>query len=340
VSEIQELIQQQASFISQTQLASGAIPWYPGGITDPWDHVECAIALDLSGRFDEAARAYRWLSDTQNDDGSWWLSYLNGQPEDLTRDGNHSSYLAVGLWYHYLATGDVDFIRQLWPTVEKGISFTLGLQQPTGEIFWALDNQNAAYPVALLASSSSIWQSLRCGIEIASILGWDKPEWDDASRRLARAINESPELFQKSGDGNYDYAMGWYYPVLTGVVRGRTAKERIQDQWSDFIIDDWGCKCVVEEPWWVTVAETCELSLALAHNGELDRARLLLDWILKLQDADGRFWTGMKLPEEEVWPPGQKPTWASAAVIMAVTAQLKDSNSAAMSFGEQWYGQP
>ena len=252
---------------------------------------------------------------------------MNDQPEDLTRDSNHSSYLAVGLWYHYLATGDVDLISQMWPTVEKGVSFTLGLQQPTGEVCWARDTKDVAYPVALLASSSCIWQSIRCGIKLAQILGLNKPEWDAASRRLAKAIKEHPELFQNSKDKNYDYAMSWYYPVLTGLIRGRKARERIQSQWADFVIDNWGCKCVVEAPWWVTVAETCELVLALTRIGEHDRAGLLLDWMLALQDSDGCFWTGMKIPEEEVWPPEQKPTWASAAVIMAVTAKLKGKDA-------------
>ena len=146
--DIQGLIQQQVSFISQAQLPSGAIPWYQGSVTDPWDHVECAIALDLSGRFNEAARAYMWLRDVQNPDGSWWFNYLNDQPEDLTRDSNHSSYLAFGLWYHYLVTRDVDFIAQMWPVMEKGMAFTLGLQQPTGEIYWARDTKDVAYPVA------------------------------------------------------------------------------------------------------------------------------------------------------------------------------------------------
>ena len=279
--------------------------------------------MDLSERFDAAVQAYRWLRNFQNPDGSWWSSYLNDQPQDLTRDTNYSSYLAVGLWYHYLATRDVDFIGQMWPTIEKGMSFTLGLQQPTGEIYWSRDTDNVAYPVALLASSSSIWQSIRCGIEIARLLGVDKPEWDVSSQRLAEAINEHPELFQNSKDKKYDYAMGWYYPVLTGIIEGRRAQERIQSQWMDFIIDNWGCKCVVEAPWWVTVAETCELIMALTHIGEQAKAQLLLDWILRLRDSDGRFWTGIKIPEEVIWPPGQKPTWASAAVIMAVAAQAR-----------------
>jgi len=321
--DIKGLIEQQAGFISRSQLASGAIPWYRGGITDPWDHIECAIALDLAGRFEEAARAYLWMGNAQNADGSWWSSYLDGQPKDLTKDTNHSSYLAVGLWYHYLATGDVDFVNQMWPALEKGIGFTLRLQQPSGEVYWACDSKDAVYPIALLAASSCIRRSLGCGRSLAGVLGFDRTEWKDAGQRLARAIEERPEKFQDCGLNSYEYAMSWYYPILSGIIGGRQARERIMSQWEDFIIDEWGCKCVVEEPWWVTVAETCELILTLRRIGEDDRARLLLEWILRLQDDDGRFWTGMKLPEEEVWPPGQKPTWASAAVIMAVTSQLE-----------------
>ena len=167
------------------------------------------------------------------------------------------------------------------------------------------------------------------------MLGLNKPEWATASRRLVRAINEHPELFHNSKDKSYDYAMSWYYPVLAGIVKGKGAKERILSQWSDFIIEDWGCKCVVEAPWWVTSAETCELIMALTRIGEHHRARLLLDWILRLQDSDGRFWTGMKIPEEEVWPPGQKPTWVSAALIMALTAQPGGKDAVGIKFWQE-----
>lgn len=323
LSEIEELIQQQADHISQTQLLSGAIPWYHNGIADPWDHVECAIALDASGRFEEAEKAYRWLRNSQNPDGSWWSSYLNDRPEDLTRDTNYSSYPAVGLWYHYLFTGDVDFIAEMWSTVERGIGFALELQQPTGEIYWARDTRGVVYPLALMAASSCIFQSLRCGIKMAKLLGLHRPEWIASSRRLARAISERPELFDNSVDSQYDYAMSWYYPVLTGIVRREKARERIFGKWSDFVLDGWGCKCVAEEPWWITVAETCELVLTLTRIGEHDRAGLLLDWVLELKDDDGHFWTGMKMPEEEIWPPEEKPSWVSAAMIIALKGQTE-----------------
>ena len=327
LQDIPWLIQQQASFIADHQLSSGAIPWSQDSIITPWEHVECAIALDLSGRFHQATKAYMWLRDVQNPDGSWWSSYVNGRPKDLIKDANYSSYIAVGLWCHYLATGDIDSLSQMWPSVESGILFALHLQQPGGEIYWACDASDAVHPVALLAASSCTLLSIRCGIRIAKLLGQHKPDWNAASAKLARAIKECPEVFDDPGGDKYNYAMSWYYPVLTGVIKGKEAKRRILSRWSDFVIDDWGCKCVIEAPWWVTTAETCELTLALMRIDERDKAKLLLNWLVKLQDHDGSFWTGMKLPEEQIWPE-EKPTWASAAMILAAVAQLRDNKGA------------
>ena len=317
-ADFHELVHSQASFISDHQLTSGAIPWYRGGIVDPWDHVESAIALDLCHRFDEAARAYMWLQDIQNPDGSWWSGYLDGQPQDLTKDTNFSSYIASGAYYHYMVTGDLDFLRRIWPTVEKGIAFALRLQQPTGEIYWARDANDAVWKGALMAASSCTWLSIKCGMEIARTLSLDRPDWDMASRRLAGAIRGHPELFDKFGEDNQGFATTWYYPVLAGVVQGQRAKEHILEQWADFVIEDRGCKCVCGTPW-VTVAETCELILALTNIGEEDRARLLLDWTLRLRDPAGGFGSGIKLPDELIWPV-ENNTWTSAAVIMAVSA--------------------
>ncbi len=61
MEDIPRLLSDLADYISRHQLPSGAIPWYDEGITDPWDHVECAIALDLTGRFERAVKAYRWM---------------------------------------------------------------------------------------------------------------------------------------------------------------------------------------------------------------------------------------------------------------------------------------
>ena len=317
--DLRELVDRTADFIAEHQLSSGAIPWYRDGPTDPWNHVECALALDLCGRFDQFSKAYQWLSAMQNPDGSWWYTYQDSQPQELAKDANHSSYVATGVWQHYLVTKDLDFLRQMWPVIEKGIDFTLGLQQPTGEVYWACDANGIPWPSAPLTASSCIYQSILDGEKIARVLGLEKPEWDEANQKLARAIREQPHLFDTLGDNHRGYAMNWYYPVLTGVVRGEKARRHIHAGWGKFVVDGWGCKCSLDQPW-VTVAETCELILALIRIGERQQARTLLDWVLPLQDSDGGFWTGITVPEEIVYPPGEKTTWTSAAVIIAAMA--------------------
>ena len=92
---LQDLVNKQASFIVENQLPSGALPWYRGGVTDPWDHVEAAIALDLAGRYNEAAAAYGWSREMQNLDGSWYSGYLDDQPQEWVRDTNFAAYIAV-----------------------------------------------------------------------------------------------------------------------------------------------------------------------------------------------------------------------------------------------------
>jgi len=62
--------------------------------------------------------------------------------------------------------------------------------------------------------------------------------------------------------------------------------------------------------------------MALSKIGDRDKARLLLNWVLQLQDPDGGFKTGIKIPEQLVWPE-EKYTWTSAAVIMALIAQTE-----------------
>ena len=321
--DLRELVRHQADFIISQQLPSGAIPWYQGAITDPWDHVECAIALDLAGRFDDAVKAYRWSHDTQNPDGSWYSSYPQVKQDDQTKDTNFTSYIATGIWFHYLATKDVAFLRKMWPMVEKAIDFALSLQQLTGEIFWAVSPTGKSWPGAMLTQCSCTWHSIRNGLGIGKSLGIDKHDWEVASNRLLKAMREHPELFDRMGENKRRYAMNWFYPVLTGVLTGKEAKQRIDREWNDFIIDNYGCRVAVDEDT-TAVAETSELIIALALIDEHERARMLLDWTLKLRDDKPGFCRGIKFPEKVACPPDEeRATWTSAALILAIAALSK-----------------
>ena len=94
-----EFLQPTVDFLLRTQRPWGEIPWFEGGHSDPWDHTEAAMGLTIAGEFTAAERAYRWLADTQLDDGSWWRSYREGEPDNPDRrESNYVAYVATGVW--------------------------------------------------------------------------------------------------------------------------------------------------------------------------------------------------------------------------------------------------
>jgi len=301
--------------IASTQRANGDIPWSPGDKTDPWDLVESAMGLTTGGEFQKARAAFRWLQSKQRPDGSWHAAYRNDLPEDLTVDTNMSSYLAAGLFHHYLITGDLVFIKSMWPAMSAGISFALSLQTPRGEIYWARNPKGAVDPMALLTGSSSIFFSLKCALAIADLLDIDKPEWRSALIRLGRAIKEQPHLFNVAKSR---FSMDWFYPILAGAVTGLDAQKRIDKHWKKFVVKGQGVKCVADEPW-VTIAETCELVMALVAMGNDDIAKMVFAWIQDKCFEDGSFWCGFTYPNMIVWPE-EKITWTNAVVLMATDA--------------------
>lgn len=304
-----------ADFIVAVQRPNGEIPWSIGGKTDPWDHVESAMGLATAGRISEAERAYLWMETSQLPDGSWWSSTRNGIPEDRTRDSNLASYPAVGLYHHYLITSDLAFLRRLWPTVEAGIDYAVGLQAAGGEIHWARNSEGIVDRMALLTGSSSVYMSIKCALSIASLLGKRRSDWEVALQSLGDAIRNRPNLFNMM---KVRYSMDWYYPILCGAVTGVEARRRIDRSWEKFVVPEWGVKCVSDQPW-VTMAEASELVLTLAAMGEYERASIIFDWTCDKQYDDGSYWMGVTFPDGVIWPE-ERTTWTAAVVLMAYDA--------------------
>jgi hypothetical protein len=302
-----------AASIAAAQEADGAIPWFPGGHTDPWDHVECAMALDVAGLHEPARRAYEWLRRRQRADGSWAARYEQGHVADAHTDANFCGYIAVGSWHHYLSTGRRDFLEQLWPTVQRALDLVVGLQMPGGQIAWG-SGKGGPIDEALLTSSASLYQALRAGLAIGHELGEELPDWELAAGRLGHAVQRHPERFEDKSR----FSMDWYYPVLGGAVRGPEAAERIAARWDEFWVEGLGIRCVADRPW-VTGAETCELALALDAMGEHAAAVEAVTAMQHLRDPDGSYWTGYVFEDDARWPVEQS-TWTGAAMILAVDA--------------------
>ncbi len=304
-----------AGTIAEIQLPSGMIPWFPGGHADPWNHVEAAMALSITGWRAQAERAFDWLAASQHVDGSWCTYYLAEGVEEPRRDPNVCAYIATGAWYHYLVTGDIGFLESLWPVVERAIAFVLRLQQPGGEVLWSVDPDGTPGRYALLTCSASIYFSLRCAIAMAEALGLERPDWELAAGRVAHAVAHRPDAFEPKDR----WAMDWYYPVLCGALSPEAGQARLAERWSDFVLEGVGIRCVMDRPW-ATAAETAECAMAHLNVGLADRARLLLVWSRHLRDDDGSYWTGCVHPECVHFPGGERSTYTAAAVILATDA--------------------
>jgi hypothetical protein len=308
-----------ARYILRVQQSSGAIPWFEGGILDPWDHVEAAMGLSVAGHLDEAAAAYRWLAARQRDDGAWLAAYRGDEVVDGTRaETNFVAYFATGLWHHYLISGDRALLQELWSTVTAAMNFVVGMQAPSGEIYWALDTRTGINKDALVTGCSSIYKSLECTASLAAAVGEDPRPWVLARARLGHALRHRPERFDRTWESKARYSMDWFYPVMTGVIEGAAARRRLAERWDLFVEPGFGCRCVADQPW-VTIAETCELAIACVAAGQPDLARQLLIDVRRYQAEDGSWWTGHAFADDVLWQ-DERPTWTAGAVLLAADA--------------------
>lgn len=301
-------------WIASVQRDSGEIPWFDGGHTDPWDHIESAMGLSVTGLWEQAAAAYDFLRVNQRADGSWPKSWRNGEIEDPDVDSNFCAYIAVGVWHHYRVTGDQGFLHRMWDSVRRALELVLQFQGPDGRMHWGRGKDGTLSKEVLVTGNASIHHALRCGALIAEELGESAPDWESAADRLGEQLREHPEKFTPK----HAYSMDWYYPVLGGVMVGEQAVARLDARWDDFVVRGIGIRCVDHHPW-VTGAETCELVLSLEAVGRHDAALEQFRNMQHLREPDGSLWTGLVFPDGKRWPV-ELSTWTAAAMLLAADA--------------------
>jgi hypothetical protein len=135
-------------------------------------------------------------------------------------------------------------------------------------------------------------------------------------------LAERPELFTPKPR----FSMDWYYPVLTGVLTGTAAQDRIDERWDEFVVPGFGARCVTVNPW-VTGGETLELALALTRLGRVAEAEKLFSDIGHLRDPDGSWWTGFVYNDQVRWPVEQS-TWTAGTALLLWDALTGSSPAA------------
>ncbi|MFM8625832.1 MAG: prenyltransferase [Actinomycetota bacterium] len=324
-------LQRTADSIESLQLPNGMIPWFPGGHCDPWNHVETAIALDIMGRHDAAARAYGWLADIQHATGSWSNYYASdGTVIDAKLDTNVCAYVATGVWAHWLCTRDTARAHALWPVLRAALDWVLDHRRHDGTVLWARETDAQPWDYALLTGSSSIRHALHCGAALGDLLGDPHPEWTRAANAIDHVVATDLSAFEPKDR----WAMDWYYPVLTGSMTGARAKARLAEGWDRFVLEDRGVRCVDDEHW-VTAAETSECAIAHCAAGDRETARELLLWTMAHRRNDGAYWTGIVYPvspDETMvhFPADEHTAYTAAAIIMAADAISGGSHAATL----------
>jgi hypothetical protein len=316
-----------ALHLASLQRPSGMILLASGGGTDPWNHVEAAIGLDLAGRHDLSLRAYGWLAEAQMTDGSWLATYSSdGLASANHVDTNAVGYVASGLLAHLVVTGDDVSCDELYPMVEAALDYVADCERGTGAVPWSVDRDGGESQLRLLAASSSLVSSFRHGAELAARLGHDGARWRAASDRIAGEIVAREEGFADKSE----FAMDWYYPVLAGVINGDQARNRLSSREPGFVTPD-GVLCRSDRRW-VTSAETAEAAIAYVRAGDPEAARRLFATLVDKRLPTGGYLTGLVYPERSEFPKGESTSYSDAAVLIA--ADVLDGGVANGLFGD------
>ncbi|MFW5661758.1 MAG: hypothetical protein ACOC05_10285, partial [Oceanicaulis sp.] len=240
-----------ADRIAALQRRDGTIPWVEAGVWDPWNHGESAMALAVAGRAAAAEAALDALAARQDADGGWTGELGAGVPMDETgeriappavpvtaRDTNFTGYVAVTVLRTALALDAPRLIARHFPMVERALDWVADRQCETGDVVWR--DPDPGQPLeeidSLRAGNASLYKSFEAGLRMADALDLKRPRWAKARAGIARAFSRTPERFDRQGTDRSNYAMDWYYPVLTGAISGAAAQARLGEGWDRFVV--------------------------------------------------------------------------------------------------------
>jgi len=307
------------NYVLESQNDNGTIPSNADGSFDPWDFIESITAINFIGDIGNAEKAFLWLKANQNDDGSWYAKYSsNGDILEKNKPTHFSPYISIGLLHYYKIFLNKEFLKNLWPTVEKALNFSLSLQNKNGTIPWSIDQNGNIEDDYLLTGSSSILKGIECAMAISKILGFsDQEQWKQSYEFLSTAIKNPSGLFDLQKDRS-NFSMDSYYPILSGCLSNDEIDKHITHTLVNFYDEGLGIRCVQEEPW-VTVAETNEFIIALVMANKKKLAKKILNESLRMSDDKNIPYMGWQHVQNIFWP-DERPTWTSAAVLLAADA--------------------
>lgn len=196
-----------------------------GGYGYCWgrDAAYITTAIDKAGYTEIGKKFYRWAMRVQDTDGSWdHRHYMNGTLAPAWGyQADEPASILWGMWRHYVISQDEEFLRECWPSMQKGAEHLIGtIDSETGcpgpsmdlweERFGQHTYSSAAVAAALLAAS-----------EAAKHLGHDAE-----SERYAKA----GETIRTAVEGQFNPAKNsWYRGINLHLKQADYEKRMAED---------------------------------------------------------------------------------------------------------------
>ncbi|MDA8197201.1 MAG: hypothetical protein M0019_08380 [Actinomycetota bacterium] len=309
-------IEQSARWIEALQLDSGLIPWHVGGHIDPWNHIESVIAMAIGGRRNAVVRGLDGLANLQNRDGSFCHFYLYNGVKEADRDPNVICYLGVGM-LALLSIYGLDLVKPYVQILIDAVDYVVTIQREDGLMPALMRPEGTEKGRPLRAANCSIMTSLEASIAFARVANLDARKlqsWNLSLTRLRRAYEEATD---DDFAATEDWAMDWYYPVLAlAPGAGQELTDRFSIGLKQFFEADFGVKCKASNSWF-TAAETAEAAIAALILGNIDVAREIYSTLRRFRSSDGGYVTGIVEPYSVTFPPEERSSYTTAAVIIA-----------------------
>ncbi|EYE88359.1 hypothetical protein Q428_08145 [Fervidicella metallireducens AeB] len=149
-----------------------------GGYGYCWgrDAAFIVTAFDKSGYTDMSKKFYRWAKEAQLKNGSWEQRYhMDGSLAPVWGlQIDETGAIIWGMYEHYDATKDIEFIQEMWPAIEKGADFLIefidketGLPRPSMDLWEERKGEH-------IYSAASVYGGLLAAAKSALALNKDK----------------------------------------------------------------------------------------------------------------------------------------------------------------------
>ena len=145
---------------------------------EDWPRDGCYInyALDLAGYQDMAAEHMRFYERIQRPGGTWGMCYYSDGMEGgpLVLQSDTVGHIPWAMWEHYQATGDIDFLRSVYPEMRKTAWFAVLWKDPATGLPLPSFEDDSLTPVQEVVGATSLYMGLDATIKAAEVLHKDR----------------------------------------------------------------------------------------------------------------------------------------------------------------------